>query len=469
VVTEAIRLARERSEWNARRLAMSRREFLLSMMGAATTLLALDACSREEARSRPHPTRRGPTEPGGTYEIPPDATMDPDEAEGAVGGEEFVFDIQGHLLEYDFRPVLNGEDFWRAFPQQNCGEDDPRDCYSIERFLGEFFLRSDTSMIVLSALPIHPEGSPLSMAVMEETRRLAEALCRDERILLHAQALPNVGPPAASLQAMAEVVDRHPVVAWKTFTHFPDAFEAGENGWWLDDHEPGVAQVGEAFIERCVELGVPTICSHKGLSNGSRFASPADIGPAARRHPEANFVAYHSGFEAGVTEGPYTRATRGVGVNRLISSIRGNGIRPNSNVYAEIGSTWWYVMRSPTQAAHVLGKLLRYVGQDNVLWGTDSIFYGSPQDQIQAFRSFQISEEFQERYGYPKLTKEIKAKVLGLNGARLYGVDPASAPCRFTRRELERIRRALPAENRTYGPTTSAEVAAFRADHQGWP
>ena len=87
---------------------------------------------------------------------------------------------------------------------------------------------------------------------------------------------------------------------------------------------------------------------------------------------------------------------------------------PNQNVYAELGSTWWTIMRDPTQASHVLGKLLRYVGEDNVLWGTDCIFYGSPQDQIQTFRSFEISSEFQERYGYPELTRERKAKILGL-------------------------------------------------------
>jgi len=39
-----------------------------------------------------------------------------------------------------------------------------------------------------------------------------------------------------------------------------------------------------------------------------------------------------------------------------------------------------------------------------VLWGTDSIWYGSPQDQIQAFRAFEITPEFQERFGYPALT-----------------------------------------------------------------
>jgi uncharacterized protein len=39
----------------------------------------------------------------------------------------------------------------------------------------------------------------------------------------------------------------------------------------------------------------------------------------------------------------------------------------------------------------VIGKLVKYCGEDNVLWGTDSIWYGSPQDQIQAFRTFQIA------------------------------------------------------------------------------
>jgi predicted TIM-barrel fold metal-dependent hydrolase len=296
-----------------------------------------------------------------------------------------------------------------------------------------------------------------------------EGLCRDERVLLHAQALPNVGSLRSNLESMEDVVDRYPIAAWKTFTHFPDVFEGGDRAWWLDDHDPSVPKVGEAFIDKAIELGVPTICAHKGFSGGSRFASPVDIGPAAKKHPDANFVIYHSGFEAGVTEGPYTNATSDVGVNRLVATLRKHGIRPNSNVYAELGSTWWYVMKYPTQAAHVLGKLLRYVGEDNVVWGTDCLFYGSPQDQIQALRSFRISEQFQERYGYPELTKEIKNKILGQNGARLYGVEPVTDRCEFSRKELERLRRQLPGKNLTLGPTTDVEVDLFHEHHQGWP
>jgi uncharacterized protein len=461
VLRETIHRAHADSEDDARRLGMSRREFLLSVCGAAATFLALDACTREAHRADPSATS---ATPGGSYSIPTDAPTEPGSAFDALGGEDFVFDIQGHLLEYHLNPVLNGQQFWEAFPQKGCGEDDPRVCYSIDHFLELMFLRSDTNMLVLSALPIFPEGSPLSADIMDLTRRTAEGLCRDDRVLLHGQALPNVGRPEAALEAMEHTARSHPLVAWKTFTHFPDAFVGDGNRWWLDDHDPGERQVGERFIRKAVEIGLPTICIHKGLSNGSPFGSPEDVGPAARRHPDANFVIYHSGFETNVVEGPYTPATGHLGVNRLIASMKRAGIGANQNVYAEIGSSWWFLMRYPTQAAHFLGKLLRYVGEDNVLWGTDCLFYGSPQPLIQALRAFQISDELQERYGYPKLTKELKAKILGLNGAKLYEVEPNTSACTFTRAELEKIRRQLPGRNGALGPSTAAEVQAFRDD-----
>jgi uncharacterized protein len=454
VLREAERRARELSERTARRAGMSRREFLLSLCGSAVTLMALDACTREAARDR---------SVGGRYGLRPEATYDAEAARQDLGGEEFVMDVQGHLLEYDHNPAARDDDFWTNFPQRYCGEEDPRDCFSIEHFLTEMFLRSDTSMLVLSALPIAPEHSPLTPQVMDETRRVAEVLCRDERVLLHGQALPNVGSLGANLEAMEDVATRFGIAGWKTFTHFPDAFGQPGNGWWLDD------DTGRRFIDRAVRIGTPIICVHKGLSGGSSFSSPRDVGRAARDHPDASFVVYHSGFEVGTVEGPYTAATSHLGVNRLIASVRRAGIRPGGNVYAELGSTWRYVMRYPDQAAHVIGKLLRYFGEDNVMWGTDCLFYGSPQDQIQAFRAFHITDEYRERYGYPALTKRAKAKILGLNAARLYGVDPVTVPCRFTRRDLEEARRSLPGRNRTLGPTTGTEVQAFRADHQGWP
>ena len=432
-VKEALRRAREACDTNARRTGLSRRDFLRTTCAAATTLLALDACSKESHRSKG-------TRPGGTFRIPKEATTEPAAADAALGGEEFVLDVQGHLLDQTIDPQAAAEidAFAGGFPQRNCGEHDPRDCFSIEHFLEEMFVRSDTNMVVLSAVPVPLEHDPLSPRVMEETRRLTGAVCHDNRVLLHGRVAPSNGSLEAALAGMEALAHAHPIVGWKTYTHLIGP------GWWLDDHDAGAPKVGEAFIRKAVELGVPRIAVHKGLADAA-YNTPEDIGPAAKAHRDAQFLVYHAGYDLGTPEGPYTTATAGVGSNRLVSSMQRAGIGPNENVFADLGTTWWQAMRSPTTAAHLLGKLLRYVGEENVLWGTDSIWYGSPQDQIQAMRAFEISDELQERFGYPALTKARKAKLLGLNGARVYGVtDRITTRCTFTRRELVDIRRGLP-------------------------
>jgi predicted TIM-barrel fold metal-dependent hydrolase len=194
------------------------------------------------------------------------------------------------------------------------------------------------------------------------------------------------------------------------------------------------------------------------------YASPKDMGPAAKASPDITFLVYHSGFQPGVREGPYDPA--GKGVDRLIKSHRDAGLpRNGGNLYAELGSTWRYFMGRPDEAAHVMGKLLATFGEQRIMWGTDSLWFGSPQDQIQAFRAFTISEEYQEKFGYPPLTPEAKRAIFGLNAARVYGLDvPAlrTSALQSTRREY----RAAPNPSfATYGPTTRRDfLALYRAE-----
>ena len=113
-------------------------------------------------------------------------------------------------------------------------------------------------------------------------------------------------------------------------------------------------------------------------------------------------------------------------------------------------------------------SLLVADGEDIVLWGTDSIWYGSPQQQIHAFRAFQITPEFQDRFGYPALTDALKSKILGLNAATLYGIDPGVVSCRpgVAERSASRRRLADSGVDRLHGPTTAAAAnRTFRADH----
>jgi uncharacterized protein len=133
---------------------------------------------------------------------------------------------------------------------------------------------------------------------------------------------------------------------------------------------------------------------------------------------------------------------------------------------------WRSLVRHPEQAAHLLGKLLSRVGPTRVLWGTDSVWYGPPQAQIMAFRAFQISPELQARYRYPALTDAVKRNVLGLNAARLFGVDAEATRCAFASDPLTTAQPAalerqyagdVPSRWSPRGPTTRREMLAWLA------
>lgn len=461
IVRETIRRTYALADRNARRLGISRRRFLSSSMGAAATLFTLAACSKEEANDRGE-------RPGGTFDVPEDATTDTSAALDALGGDEFVFDVQTHYVNYDLS--VEGGEWTAVFPFAQCAEGKEagtsKACFTADAYFREVFVRSDTSMAILSALPT-PGGTGLGPDDMAYAIDVATRIGCDGRVLMHGGAYPHRGPIDAMLEEMSALRDRYDIAAWKIYTMVPT-----DAHFYFDDHDPTRPQIGQRFIDHVREIGPPIICTHKGISSivGStpELADPRDIGPAAARNEDVSFVVYHSGFEPGRPggTGPYDPDDPNPqGVDRLVRSLETAGVAPNSNVYAELGGTWWMLMRDPTAAAHVLGKLLKHVGEDRVVWGTDSIWFGTPQDQIQAMRTFTISEELQERHGYPALTAELKAKILGLNSAQLYGVEPITGRCEASPEEVDAIRASLPPA-RTYGPTTATEAAAMIAAHQ---
>jgi predicted TIM-barrel fold metal-dependent hydrolase len=457
-LSRANALAAERIGEHAGRVGMVRRTFLQSLCGAATTLLTLNEAF----------AARGNT--GGSFRLPAEAAFEPAAAEATLAGEEFIFDVQTHMVDPAGKWRENAGRYWERilaqFPQGSCGERDPVDCFAAEQFIQHVFLDSDTDLAVLSFVPELPERNPLSLEEAERVRVLIERLEGAKRLFLHAMVVPNA-PAAEPLRLMEEAVARYPIAAWKCYTQWgPEGV-----GWELDD-----PAIGIPFLEQARALGVRTICIHKGLLFAgfpAAYGRCADVGRVARRYPDMNFIVYHSGFETGHAEGPFDpdRAVRGV--DTLIKSLLDNGVGPNGNVYAELGSTWRFVMRDPTTAAHLLGKLLKHVGEDNVLWGTDSIWYGSPQDQIQAFRSFEIAPALVEAHGYPELTPARKAKVFGLNGARVYGIE---VPRQRKRTEIDPlgVRKALYRERaaptfETFGPKTDREFEALLAERDGLP
>lgn len=446
------KLALEAATTHARRRGESRRQFLVSSCGAASTLLAFNQANARHGRS------------GGYFDVMDEAALDGGAAAAQVEGGEFIFDVQGHYVNPegdwlsrippDARPYAGMEQA-ACDDASSGGERGYLGCLDQSEFIKEVFLDSDTDIMVLSFVPSTQETEPVTIEDADQTRQIVAELEGSKRLMIHGRVNPNQD---GDLEAMDELAENWNIAAFKTYTQYGP----GGVGFFLSD------DVGRQMIERARRLGVRNICVHKGLPFGPQsyeHSQCSDIGVVARDYPDMNFLVYHSGFVASNQEQAFADGAGRDGVDTLIQSLLDNDIGTGSNVYAELGSTWRFLMRDPDNAAHALGKLFRYVGEDNVLWGTDSIWYGSPQDQIQAFRTFQISEEFQERFGYPAITPQLRAKVFGLNAAVPYGIDQEEIRL-HTSRDFVTTEKLAYQENPqpsflTYGPKTRREFLNF--------
>jgi hypothetical protein len=424
----ANRLAHDLAFQNSKKLSLEKRRFLVSACGAASTLLAFNTANAAAGKT------------GGFFDVSSEAALDLQLARVQTGPakDEFIFDVQGHFVD---TPKGNSK--------------------GPEVFIKDVFMDSDTDVMVLSFVPSTRADEPVTIQAADAVRRIADKLEGTHRLLLHGRVNPN---QPGDLDTMDELKEKWRVSAWKTYTQYGPS----GRGYFLSD------DVGMRFIEKARALGVKTICVHKGLPFGRQsyeHSQCSDIGMVAKRFPDVNFLVYHSGFVTSVPEQPYDESGRRDGIDTLITSLLKNGVKPGSNVFAELGSTWRFLMREPEQAAHALGKLIRTCGEDNVLWGTDSIWYGSPQDQIQAFRTFQIAPKLRERFGYAEITPSLRAKIFGLSAAKVYGLSADEIKKYITQDAVSRRKQAYLERPEphftTYGPKTRREFLSLLGVSEG--
>jgi hypothetical protein len=326
------------------------------------------------------------------------------------------------------------------------------------------------SQFVRTAAAMSDTNNPLPLAEAALTVNTVNELAGRERSVLHAFVMPNRGSagnttPNAKplyldeeLELMMERAKQYGGMlrGWKTYCPWGDVPNA--SGWFLD------SDTGMAFLEqvRKVHRKFPQVpklvASHKGFALpgfDQRAATPRDVGPAAKAFRDIKFLIYHSGHDIGDHQEKYAGDDRARSdsnkVDALIKSLRENDYDATKfkkkgekfgnvpNVYAELGSVWRDVMHDPDQCAHLLGKLIKYVGPKRVIWGTDSLWYGSPQAEIVGLRRFEFSERGRELYNLPhglegdvedpmrkapRPSRTIRNAILGRNAARAYGIDP---------------------------------------------
>jgi predicted TIM-barrel fold metal-dependent hydrolase len=397
----------EVAEAIAIQLGLTPRQYAVDRRGTAASLRALD-----EAHG------------GGFFAVAEEATRDLDAAAAAFAGDAPVVDVQTHLVDsrrWEGPGAQALADFLRMVDPERWPEVDP---HAIDgaAWAAAVFGTSETTVALLTSTPGPPSVNVLTNEQIAAARDVVDRYAGSGRVLTHTIVHPNLGP--SELDAMAEWRSALQPSGWKCYTLWgPPTAAAPTGGWFLDDEE-----VGTPFLQRVRELGPRVVAAHKGLGGpvpdaSLATASPRDIGPAAAMFPDITFVVYHSGYERDPhgLEGPYDPA-HPRGVDRLIRSLADARVGPAANVYAELGTTWFLMLRRPGEAAHVLGKLLLAVGPERIVWGTDSVWYGSPQPLIDAFRAFQIPASYQERFGYPPLTPETKRRILSTNAQELYGM-----------------------------------------------
>ncbi len=417
------------SERAAQHRGISRREFFSSSSGMAAALVAMNQVF------------------GDCYQVSAEEVEEPGAFEEKWPKNDFIFDVQTHHVDvarkwYDDSP--QGRAITAFFARLRPGKSLERSLEQLNRahYVKEVFGDSDTVMAVISGVPSREwDKNPLPPDQMVETRRFVNDLACSRRVLSHGLLRPNLGAP--EIDEMERQVKDLKIDAWKMYT----GAELGENAWFMDDEK-----VAYPFWEKTRELGIKNLCVHKGLPLGAfneKACTPLDLERAAKDFPDLNFIVYHSAFRGfGWIAGgqgekvvdPKTGDPQEIHwTSDLLRILKRN---PDiKNIYFELGGTFNMTSAyAPEVCMHMLAQMIQVAGADHILWGTDSIWNGSPQSQIERLRRLKIKDELLDKYGYPELTDEIKRQILGTNAARLFGIDPTAARKAILADKLSQLR-----------------------------
>jgi uncharacterized protein len=423
---------------SAKRLGMSRRRFLASSAGMATAFVAMNEVF------------------GRYFEVDPLEMFGSAQAQGVVPQDLFVFDDQLHMIRetmdgplalralsqgggeaakaagFDKNPFnADGlpDEFGRAWSAWNpaLGQSPITGAnFRLAKFVKDVYLDSQVSVAILSNAPLGlfepsggkpriPRSVDESLTAMNLTgfqtaavRDWVNNLAGSTRLLAHGQIFPG----RENLAFMQQQIEQFHPDSWKgyniAYTAKLDQDPESELKQWRLDDEKVAYPTYELIRNNKKELkehpGFFNICIHKGLA------------PASPGTPEHFFDA--EALDA-IRSG---KLRNGVPDLRWLTEFAQISA-PLKNVYAEIGTTFAScVITFPSVCAHMLGQLLKYMGPERIVFGSDSLWYGAPQWQIEAFWRFNIPQDMAKKYGYPALNEKVKRQILGLNSARLYNL-----------------------------------------------
>jgi predicted TIM-barrel fold metal-dependent hydrolase len=413
---------RELAEDLAPRHGLSRRRFLASSAGMAAAFLAMNEVF------------------GSVFDVQRAEAQTPGVADaraGALAGQ-FILDDQTHFVRDDFneKGLLGLAQYAKKHWNPALAGENDLARFKFENYVKEIYVDSDTKVALLSGAPFDdPNWDFLTNDQMIMARTAINRIAGSRRLLAHSLFTPK---KAGWLDEVDRAIAQLKPDSWKGYTVGDPLFPSTKGSYWRLDDE----KLMYPFYEKIAKTDIRTICIHKGLlpadyekswPNVWQYNTVWDVGKAAKDWPQLNFVIYHGALRP-FQEDPkdalaeFEQTGRMKWATDLAEIPAKYGV---SNVYGEIGTAFaTCAVSNPRFAAAFMGTLIKGLGVDHVVYGSDSLWYGSPQWQIEALRRLEIPEDMRRKHGFTPLGPAdgvVKTAILGGNSARMYDVHIKAA------------------------------------------
>jgi predicted TIM-barrel fold metal-dependent hydrolase len=360
--------------------------------------------------------------------------------------DQFIMDVHTHFLRDDTKLAgfarmreAVGKAGWNP---ELAGKPQTVDDLKYPTWFKEIYLDSDTKVALISGSPSEiPEDWFLTNDMKRDARTKVNQWAGSRRLLSHAIFAP--GYPGWMDEVDRAIAEDKPD-SWKGYTVGDNTHkELSKHPWRMDDEK-----LVYPFYEKITKAGYDIVCVHKGLyapsveqqfPNLTSFAAVDDVGKAAKDWPNIRFVIYHSAYRwvGGKPEdawAQFEKTGRLEWTSDLADIPAKHGV---SNVYGDLGQLFaMTAVVEPRLCAALMGMLVKGLGADHVIWGTDALWTGSPQWQIEGLRRLEIPEDMRKKYGYTALGPAdgpVKQAILGGNSARMYKYDVKKAAWRDDR------------------------------------
>ena len=380
---------------------------------------------------------------------------------------QFVMDTHTHFLRDDTR-LTNfiaareavGRSGWNP---QLQGRPQTIQDLKFGNYFKEIYLDSDTKVALISGSPSEvAEDWFLTNEMAVEAREKVNREAGTKRLLAHAMFTPGYPNWLENLDRALELKPD----SMKGYTVGDNTHkETSRYPWRMDDEK-----LTYLAYEKFVKAGIKNVCVHKGLFSDATekrfphlrpYADVRDVGKAAKDWPQLNFIIYHGAYrhvggDPAQAMAEFDTTGRSSWVSDMADIPAQYGV---TNVYADLGQLFAHsTVSQPRLCAALMGIMIKGMGADHVIWGTDAVWTGSPQWQIEGLRRLDIPEDMQKKHGFAPLGAAdgpVKTAIFGENVARLYGYQRTAGLDRFDRLKAEYDERGARPSNRRYGFVTA--------------